>query len=128
MKKGQEERKKYYLYIDGQTVLVSEQVYRTYQHYERKEESAQPYDQERCPHDFGPIDAECDCYACQHFSRAYVRHLFKAGEITAGRLASIHNLRFLIHMMEEMRQAIAEDRFLDYRREFYERYDLTKNF
>ncbi len=79
-------------------------------------------------HDFGPIDEQCDCYACQHYSRAYVRHLFKAGEITAGRLASIHNLRFLIHMMEEMRQAIAEDRFLDYRREFYERYDLTKNF
>ena len=79
-------------------------------------------------HDFGPIDEQCDCYACRHYSRAYVRHLFKAGEITAGRLASIHNLRFLIHMMEEMRQAIAEDRFLDYRREFYERYDLTKNF
>ncbi len=79
-------------------------------------------------HDFGPIDEQCDCYACRHYSRAYVRHLFKAGEITAGRLASIHNLRFLIHMMEEVRQAIAEDRFLDYRREFYERYDLTKNF
>ncbi len=79
-------------------------------------------------HDFGPIDEACDCYACQHYTRAYVRHLFKAGEITAGRLASIHNLRFLIHMMEEIREAIAEDRFLDYRREFYERYDLTKNF
>ena len=79
-------------------------------------------------HDFGPIDDKCDCYACQHYTRAYVRHLFKAGEITAGRLASIHNLRFLIHMMEEIREAIAEDRFLDYRREFYERYDLTKNF
>ena len=78
--------------------------------------------------DFGPMDDECDCYACQHFSRAYVRHLFKAGEITAGRLASIHNLRFLIHLMEQIRQAIAEDRFLDFRREFYEKYDMTKNF
>ena len=48
--------------------------------------------------------------------------------ITAGRLASIHNLRFLIHMMEEIREAIANDSLLDYRREFYERYDLTKNF
>ena len=57
-----------------------------------------------------------------------MRHLFKAGEITAGRLASYHNLRFLIRMMEEIRQAIAEDRFLDYRREFYERYDMSRNF
>ena len=78
--------------------------------------------------DFGPMDPYCDCYACTHYSRAYVRHLFKAGEITAGRLASIHNLRFLIHMMEEIREAIREDRFLDYRNDFYKRYDLTKNF
>lgn len=78
--------------------------------------------------DFGPMDDRCDCYACTHYSRAYVRHLFNAKEITAGRLASIHNLRFLLHMMEEIRQAIAEDRLLDYRKEFYERYDLTKNF
>ncbi len=78
--------------------------------------------------DFGPIDEECDCYACRHYSRAYVRHLFKAGEITAGRLASIHNLRFLLRFMEQMREAIREDRFLDFRREFYEKYDLTKNF
>ncbi len=78
--------------------------------------------------DFTPIEEGCDCYACQHFSRAYVRHLLKAEEITGGRLTSIHNLRFLIRMMEEIRQAIAEDRFLDYRREFYERYDMTRNF
>ncbi len=82
----------------------------------------------RFAHDFGPLDEACDCYACRNFSRAYIRHLFNAKEITGGRLASIHNLRFLIHMMEEIREAIAEDRFLDYRREFYERYDLTKNF
>ena len=79
-------------------------------------------------HDFSPMEEGCDCYACQHFSRAYIRHLLKAEEITGGRLASIHNLRFLIRMMEEIRQAIMEDRFLDYRREFYERYDLTRNF
>ncbi|MBR3107608.1 MAG: tRNA guanosine(34) transglycosylase Tgt [Clostridia bacterium] len=78
--------------------------------------------------DFTPIEEGCDCYACQHFTRAYVRHLLKADEITGGRLASIHNLRFLIRMMEEIRQAIAEDRFLDYRKEFYEKYDLTRNF
>ncbi len=78
--------------------------------------------------DFTPIEEGCDCYACQHFTRAYVRHLLKADEITGGRLASIHNLRFLIRMMEEIRQAILEDRFLDYRREFYEKYDMTRNF
>lgn len=79
-------------------------------------------------HDFTPLDDACDCYACKNFTRAYIRHLFNAKEITAGRLASIHNLRFLIHMMEEIREAIANDRLLDYRKEFYERYDLTKNF
>lgn len=79
-------------------------------------------------HDFSPIEEGCDCYACQNFSRAYIRHLFKAQEITGGRLASIHNLRFLIRMMEEIRQAILEDRFLDYRKSFYENYDMTRNF
>ena len=79
-------------------------------------------------HDFSPLDDQCDCYACQNFTRAYIRHLFNAKEITGGRLASIHNLRFLIHMMEEIREAIANDSLLDYRKEFYERYDLTKNF
>ncbi len=78
--------------------------------------------------DFEPLEEGCDCYACRHFSRAYIRHLLKAEEITGARLASIHNLRFLIRMMEEIRQAIAEDRFLDYRREFYERYDMSRNF
>ena len=78
--------------------------------------------------DFTPIEEGCDCYACRHFTRAYVRHLLKAEEITGGRLTSIHNLRFLIRMMEEIRQAILEDRFLDYRKEFYEKYDLTRNF
>ncbi|MBR5345885.1 MAG: tRNA guanosine(34) transglycosylase Tgt [Clostridia bacterium] len=78
--------------------------------------------------DFTPIDDQCDCYACTHFTRAYVRHLLRSGEITGGRLASIHNLRFLIHMMEEIREAIANDSFLDYREEFYKRYDLTRNF
>ena len=79
-------------------------------------------------HDFEPLEEGCDCYACQHFSRAYIRHLIKAEEITGARLTSIHNLRFLIRMMEEIRQAIMEDRFLDYRREFYDRYDMTRNF
>ena len=79
-------------------------------------------------HDFGPIEEGCDCYACQNFSRAYVRHLFKAGEITGARLASIHNLRFLLRLMEEVRQAIAEDRFGDFRKAFFDRYDMSRNF
>jgi queuine tRNA-ribosyltransferase len=78
--------------------------------------------------DFAPIDDDCDCYCCRNFSRAYLRHLFKAGEITAGVLASIHNLRFLLKLMEDIRAAIAEDRFLDFRKEFYAKYDMSNNF
>ena len=78
--------------------------------------------------DFTPIDPECDCYACTDFTRAYIRHLLKVGEITGARLASIHNLRYLLQLMEEIRDAIAHDRFLDFRKEFYARYDMTRNF
>ena len=78
--------------------------------------------------DFNPIQDDCDCYTCQNHTRAYVRHLLKVGEITGARLATIHNLRYLIRLMEEIRDAIAHDRFLDFRREFYERYDMSRNF
>lgn len=78
--------------------------------------------------DFRPLEEDCDCYTCRNYSRAYIRHLLKVGEITGARLTSIHNLRFLIRMMEDIRQAILEDRFGDYRKEFYERYDMTRNF
>ncbi len=78
--------------------------------------------------DFGPLDEGCDCYTCQNFSRAYIRHLFKAGEITGARLASIHNLRFLLRLMENVRQAIREDRLTDFRNAFFSKYDMTKNF
>ncbi len=78
--------------------------------------------------DFGPLDEDCDCYTCRNFSRAYLRHLFKAQEITGARLASIHNLRFLLRLMEKVRQAIQEDRLGDFRAEFYRHYDMSKNF
>lgn len=78
--------------------------------------------------EFFPIEEDCDCYACQNHTRAYIRHLLKAGEITGARLCSIHNLRFLLRMMEEIREAIRNDRLLDYRREFYENYDMSRNF
>ena len=75
-----------------------------------------------------PSTRNATCYACQNFSRAYIRHLFKAGEITGARLTSIHNLRFLIRLMEKVRKAIEEDRLLELRKQFYERYDMSRNF
>jgi len=69
-----------------------------------------------------PIDDECDCYACRNYSRAYVRHLLNAGEIMGARLASLHNIRFLHKLTEDLKQAILEDRSLDFKREFLEKY------
>lgn len=71
--------------------------------------------------DFKPIDEECDCYACKHFTRAYIRHLINTKEIMGGRLLSIHNIRFLTHLMEEIKKAIREDRLLDFKKEFLEK-------
>lgn len=72
--------------------------------------------------DFHPIEEGCTCYACQNYSRAYIRHLLKAGEMFGLRLCSWHNIHFLLHLMEDVRKAIAEDRLLDFRDEFFERY------
>ena len=76
--------------------------------------------------DLGPIDEECDCYACKNYSRAYIRHLISVDEMLGGRLISIHNIRFLIRLTEEIREAIKEDRFLDYKRSFMEKYNGNK--
>ena len=73
-----------------------------------------------------PIDHECDCYCCRNYTRAYVRHLFKANEILGARLLSVHNLRFLTRLMENVREAIKEDRLMDFRNEFYEKYGYEK--
>ena len=75
--------------------------------------------------DFSPMDPECDCYACKNFTRAYIRHLFKTGEILGLRLATWHNLRFLINLMSDVRQAIKEDRLLDFRNEFFSAYGYS---
>ncbi|MBO4495521.1 MAG: tRNA guanosine(34) transglycosylase Tgt [Clostridiales bacterium] len=72
--------------------------------------------------DFRPIEEDCDCYACRNYSRAYIRHLLKAGEMFGLRLCSYHNIHFLIHLMEDVRKAIADDRLLDFRDEFFARY------
>lgn len=72
--------------------------------------------------DFSKLDPECDCYACTNYSRAYIRHLFNVGEILGARLTTIHNLYFLIKLMENIREAIKEDRLLEYKEEFYKKY------
>ena len=72
--------------------------------------------------DFGKLDPECDCYTCSNYSRAYIRHLFNVNEILGARLATIHNLYFLIKLMENIREAIKEDRLMEYREEFYKKY------
>ncbi len=76
--------------------------------------------------DYAPLDSMCDCYCCQNYSRAYLRHLIKTNEIFGMRLLSIHNLRFLIKLTEEIRQAILDDCLLDYRDEFFERYGYNE--
>lgn len=78
--------------------------------------------QKRYEHDFKPIDPECKCKVCRTYSRAYLRHLFKEQEILSSMLSSYHNLYFLYNMMEEIRDAISNDRFEDYRKAFLERY------
>lgn len=72
--------------------------------------------------DWNRLDDECDCYTCKNYTRAYIRHLIKTNEILGVRLLSIHNLRFLVRLMEQVRQAIEEDRLLDFKNEFYKKY------
>lgn len=79
-----------------------------------------------CAEDFGPLEEGCDCYACRNFSRAYIRHLLKAGEILGLRLCSIHNLRFLTRLMEEARWAIEQDCYGDFCREFVRRNGVNR--
>ncbi|HHX79733.1 MAG TPA: tRNA guanosine(34) transglycosylase Tgt [Acholeplasmataceae bacterium] len=74
--------------------------------------------------DFTPLDSECDCYTCTNYTRAYLRHLIKAGEILGMRLLSIHNIRFLIKLTENIRKAIQEDRFYEYKEKVYRDYGL----
>ena len=76
----------------------------------------------RYKEDFTPIDNNCDCYACKNYTKAYIRHLITCDEMLGGRLLSIHNIRFLIKLTEELREAIKEDRLLEYRDEFINKY------
>ena len=76
-------------------------------------------------YDFTPLDKECDCYTCKNFTRAYLRHLHRCDEGLGKRLLSIHNLRFLIKITEEARKAIQEDRYGDFKDEFFKKYGLN---
>ena len=72
--------------------------------------------------DFNPIDDECDCYTCTHYTRAYLCHLFRAKEMVAGTLATIHNERFIVRLVDQMRQALLDGNFQDMKKEFMGRY------
>lgn len=69
--------------------------------------------------DLRPLDPTCDCYACKHFTRAYLHHLQKVNEILGARLNTIHNLHYYLHLMQEIRDALDADRFEQWREEFY---------
>lgn len=72
--------------------------------------------------DWGPLEEGCDCYACKNFTRGYIRHLIKANEILGMHLTTVHNLHFLLRLMEEMREHILAGTFQDFYREFFRNY------
>ncbi len=72
--------------------------------------------------DFTPIESDCDCYACKNYTKAYIKHLINASETFGARLLSIHNIRFLIRLTEEIRESIKTDTLLEYKEEFIKRY------
>ena len=78
--------------------------------------------QERFTRDFSPIDPECNCKVCRTYSRAYLRHIFKEQEILSSMLASYHNIYFLNQMLREIRKAINEDRFTEYKENFLKQF------
>ena len=69
-----------------------------------------------------PLEPGCGCYTCRNFTRAYLRHLFQADEMLGLRLCTIHNLRFLVRLMEEIRAALAAGTFAQYRKAFLDRW------
>ena len=72
--------------------------------------------------DFTPIEEHCDCYACKHYTKAYIRHLITCDESFGARLLSIHNVRFLIKLTEDLREAIENDSLLEYKKQFIKEY------
>ena len=72
-----------------------------------------------------PVQEDCDCYTCQTFSRAYLRHLYKAGELSALRLGTIHNVHFMLTLMSQIRAAIRQNQYESFRASFLERYQIS---
>jgi queuine tRNA-ribosyltransferase len=72
--------------------------------------------------DFSPIDAECDCYTCENYTKAYIHHLLKNDEMLGASLASIHNERFVVRTVDLIRESLIEGSFFEYKRSFLERY------
>jgi queuine tRNA-ribosyltransferase len=72
-----------------------------------------------------PVEPGCTCYTCQHFSRAYLRHLFKAGEILGLHLATVHNVHFVLRLVEQIRAHVTAGTFVDFRQQFRSEYHLT---
>ncbi|MDD5432785.1 MAG: tRNA guanosine(34) transglycosylase Tgt [Candidatus Omnitrophica bacterium] len=75
--------------------------------------------------DFRPIDEDCDCYVCKNYTRAYIRHLFNAKEMLALSLASLHNIYFFLNLMRKAREAIAKDKFLEFKKDFLRKYNSS---
>jgi len=73
--------------------------------------------------DFTPLDSSCSCYACKNFSRAYLRHLFNTEEILGLRLVSLHNIHFFLELMQKARQAIKQDKFAEFKKQFLSEYN-----
>ncbi len=78
--------------------------------------------------DFTPLDPECDCYCCRHYTKAYLRHMINVGEMMGGMLISLHNISFLTGLMRRMRQAILEGGFSEFAEEFYAKYKTDGTF
>ena len=74
--------------------------------------------------DYTPVEEGCDCYCCRNYSRAYVRHLINTDEILGGRLLSIHNIHFLHRLTAKIKEAIWQDRLLDFRNEMLADYRI----
>ena len=72
--------------------------------------------------DFSPIDYNCDCYACKNYTKSYIKHLINSNETFGARLLSIHNIRYLIKLTEDLREAIKNDNILEYKEEFIKNY------
>ena len=77
---------------------------------------------EKYKYDFTPIDEKCSCYACKNYTKAYIRHLHKEDEIFGKSLMSIHNVQFLLDLSKEIRDAVKEDRLLEFKKKFLDEY------